>query len=273
MKYTKTYKPATRMGDVGKTIHLHEFDTINEFLQHLNKTPLSRFYQHRADDLFSDTNGTWTKSGTQTLDEAKDLLEHGWMPNSPKLKEQLKLSKTTVEQGNKRISTYGVAGYQASVPRYLNGIPTAMINSKIIPAKQKVITITKDISYHFGWSENSIIEEAIKALQIIQSLESGGLRVKLNVHLGTMVGSEQITFKMCIKKPDERINFSKIAFPLGHPAMLRRFLTAFIERHHEVGRDFGTSYGKPVTITELDGEYVLPIHIENPQKFIDRILK
>jgi len=264
MKYTKIVNKGT-------IIHRSNFDSIGEFLTYLEETSVNRFFKDKS--LGSESYGeSW--SGTNTLDEAKDLLQHGWMPDSEKLKKQLKLSNTVQAQGQRKMPVYGMAGYQASVPRYLNGIPTAMINSKFVPVKKKVITITKDITYDSSWSETKIIDEAIKALQIVQALEVGGLRIKLNIYLGTGANNEQIQMKLCIKQPDERMNFSKLAFPLGHPAMLRRFLFAFIERHQEVNTSYySRGYGYPVPIVAEKDEYILPHMIDNPEQFIAKLLK
>jgi hypothetical protein len=260
----------------GDLKHIHEFHNIREFLNFVNNNPLNKFFTNST--LFSEKveEDGYVWSGTKTLDEAKDLLEHGWMPDSSKLQQQLKLSNTIQQQGQKRVSTYDVAGYQACVPRYLQGLPTAMVNSKIVPVKQKVVTITKDISYNAGWSPSNIIDEAIKALKIVQSLESNGLRVKLNVYLGTETSGEQAFCKICIKQPDERVNFSKMAFPLGHPAMLRRFLFLFIERHPGLTKDFTIGYGRPVLLDKSranEGEYILPLRIENVEKFVSELVK
>lgn len=264
MKYTQT--------KIGRTIvNLHEFSGIGDFVSYLENTPVNRFFSNSV--LQSETTGNSSWYGTNSFDEAKNLLQFGWMPDSSKLKQQLKLSNKVNLQDNKRISEYSVAGYQASVPRYLQGIPTNMVNSKIVPVKKKIIVITKDITYNAGWSANDITEQAIKALQVVQSLENKGLRVRLNVYLGCSMYNEQIQMKLCVKKPDERINYVKMAFPLGHPSMLRRFLLRFIERHDKCENSFVNGYGKPVNLIQNNDEYVIPHNIGDVEKFINNILK
>jgi hypothetical protein len=46
-----------------------------------------------------------------------------------------------------------------------------MMNKKMTPVKQKVITVNKSLDYSAGTSSEKIVDESIKAMQIIKKLE------------------------------------------------------------------------------------------------------
>ena len=137
-----------------------------------------------------------------------------------------------------------------------------MVNKKMVPIKQKIITVNKSIDYSGKTKADTIIEESIKALQIVKKLEAQGLRVNLNIVLGTSENTKKFAIKIKIKSANEKLNVSKLAFPLVHPSMLRRLFFRFIEVYPNITKAFNTNYGYPATSEELRklfvGEYLLP---------------
>jgi hypothetical protein len=49
-----------------------------------------------------------------------------------------------------------------------------------------------------------------------------------------------------IKSATEKLNVSKIAFPLVHPSMLRRLFFRYIEVYPNVTKSFVFGYGRPL---------------------------
>ena len=88
--------------------------------------------------------------------------------------------------------------------------------------------------------------------------------------LGTSAGygkeARQFIIKVRIKSANEKMNISKLAFPLVHPSMLRRLFFRFIEVYPNVTKPFTSGYGHPATSSELrntfKGEYLLPNFIK-----------
>ena len=157
---------------------------------------------------------------------------------------------------------FDVVGFQASVPRYLQGIPTNMVNKKLVPIKQKVITLNKDISYNSMTSTQDIIDASIQTLQLIKKIEAQGIRVNLNLILGVKANGNTEVVKIRLKSANERLNISKLAFPLVHPSMLRRLFFRYIEVAPTVTKGFKWGYGHPLDGSQLKAyckdEYVLP---------------
>jgi len=248
---------------INNKIESIEFDSLNDFYKYICDTPFNEAFRW-AKHSSVDGNEYFTK--TKNFDEAVQLFKNGWSDMAGKLVQKLKVIESKTQPMMKPRSKLDVCGYQAVVPLYLQGVPNNMINKKMVPVKQKVITLNKSIDYHGGVGADAIIEESIKAMQIIKKLEAQGFRCNLNLVLGSTAGyghsKKQFVMKVRIKSANEKLNISKLAFPLVHPSMLRRLFFRFIEVYPNVTKDFIHGYGMPATSNELrdtfKGEYLLP---------------
>ncbi len=257
--------------------YITEYSSLSEFIIDINALPNNRFFTDRHSSQRIEKEGrNWY--GTTDYQQATYMLTHGWDSAAQKMATKVKMNQSVAAVSRSSKPAYGVVGSQASVPRYLQGIPTNMISRQTTYSKQKVVTITKGISYNSGWTPSQILEECIKALQIIQSMENGGQRVRLNVMLAVSCESNRKynhICKICLKQPDERLNISKMSFALAHPSMLRRFFLKWIEVDPFAEHDVGDVYGIPATpaIKEKamdDNEYYIPERIENMNALIEQ---
>lgn len=242
-----------------KKAEIIQYDSLKEFYDYLCVTPFNDAFRWNDHGSVSNTKHF---TETESFEEAVELFKNGWSDMATKLVQKLKVIENETQPKMKPKTTLGVCGYQAVVPLYLQGVPNNMVNKKMIPVKQKVVTINKSIDYNCGVTTNQIIQESIKALQIVKKLESQGLRVNLNIVLGTSKGGKQLAIKVRIKSANEKLNISKLAFPLVHPSMLRRLFFRFIEVYPNVTSAYVGNYGQPATSQELrtwfKGEYLLP---------------
>lgn len=248
-----------------------EYNSVGEFIADINALPLNKFYENRdpSSQRTEDDDNGWYRS--RDYARATYLITNGWDSAAEKMTSKVKLNLGVSSPVRSSRPTYGVVGSQASVPRYLQGIPTNMVSRQTTYSKQKVITITKGISYSGSCSSDFILKESIKALQLIQALESNGQRVRLNVMLAATEshGSKKHSIcKVCVKQPDERMNISKMAFALAHPSMLRRFFFRWIETDPFVDFDLGYGYGTPSSLpikkrAMAENEYYIPEVIDD----------
>ena len=236
----------SKINSNGYKIYMEEYNSISEFIQTINSKPQNPEITSKQSEA-----GRFSFTGTHDYNEAENLLLHGWVEESEKLNEMLKL-KTLKEKSVK--NTYDVAGFQCSVPRYLQGIPTNMINQKVVTKKQKVITITKNISYSAYVKKEIIEQESIKVLQLVNNLEKQGYRVILNVTMIDKSKNENIILcnKVRIKNACERLNLSKISFPMVHSSYLRRIMFRWIETFEYTTKSFDTNYGVPVKCEDFN---------------------
>lgn len=250
-------------------IRITEYSSVGEFLSDINSLPNNKYFKDRhSSQTVADKHDTFY--GTQDYQQATYMLAHGWDSAAEKMTAKVKMTSASASVVRSSKPSYGVVGSQASVPRYLQGIPTNMVSRQTTYAKQKVVTITKGISYSCEWSSSRILEEGIKALQLIQSMENGGQRVRLNVMFAITDddGKYHAVCKVCVKQPDERLNISKMSFALAHTSMLRRFFLKWVEVDPTATSDMGWFYGTPAKQSIKDkamgeNEYYIPERIAN----------
>ena len=248
----------------GKLVRV-EFSSLSEFYDYLCKTPLNDAFRWsvKQSDSRSTKYAVWSK--TKSFDEAVDLLKHGWPEMSDTLVQRLKAEQSKMEPVMVSKNTIGVQGYQPIVPLYLMGVPTNMVRREMTPIKQKVITLNKYISYSANITSDMIVDESIKALLLIKKLEAQNYRCNLNVVFGSDKYTRGFIVKIRVKSANEKLNVSKLSFPLVHPSMLRRLMIRFIEVHPLTTREFVGGYGFPIEYPVIrgatPGEYLLPSFI------------
>ena len=232
-------------------IHLIEFKSINEFIDYITNMPTNNAFKNAS--LSSKETGfdrtEFTK--TETFEDAVSLLKNGWSEKASELNNRIKADKSfSYETRRKTIKS--VAGYQAIVPAYLMGMPNSMVSSMVVAQKSKIITINKMIGYNAMVSAETITAESIKALRIVQKLEAQGFRVNLNIVRDnrTWGCNDRYIVKVCVKKANERLNVSKVAFPLCHPSMLRRLMFRWQEVYPNMSRFFVGGYGSSPDVFE-----------------------
>lgn len=234
------------------TVYDVRFNSINEFTKFINETPLNEAF--RWGNLAS-IEGREAFTKTKSFDQASELLKNGWEDMSNKITNKIKAKENDFNICNKKVQRAGVAGYQPIVARYLAGDPQSMITTKVIPMKQKVINIVKNISYSAAISTYTIEEESIKALQIIKRLESKGYRCNLDICNCATAGNSKIMVRIRIKNANEKLNISKLVFPLVHPSMLRRLLFRFMETYKNVSSSYVSGYGYPIDYEYIKKKY------------------
>ena len=218
------------------------FPSINNIVNFNRNTPqtekMASINQSQAEG-FRQTEFT----GTTSYKEAEGLLLHGWEDVSCELTKSLNATNTGLKTVSKNF--YSPVGYQPCIPRYLKGLPDSMIQRKQIQQKQKVLNIIKSICYPSYIRTETIKEESLKVLKLIQSLESKGYRCNLYIVDGidkSRKVPEQTLIYLKIKESKQRLNVKQVAFPLVHPSMLRRIFFGVTERL-ESTKHVGTGYG------------------------------
>ena len=239
--------------------YIREFGSLNEFEAYITNTPLNAAFRW---ETLKSVNNSYGFTQTHSYEEATQMLKNGWDDMAQKLTKKLNVIKNQIVDAQVQKVLFDVVGFQASVPRYLQGIPTNMVNKKNVPVKQRVITLNKDISYNAAISTEQIIEASVQTLQLIKKIEAQGIRVNLNLIWGSSAGGTKEVAKVRLKSANERLNISKLAFPLVHPSMLRRLCFRYLETAPTVNSSYVHGYGMPLDGSALKvfckGEYVLP---------------
>lgn len=258
----------------GDTFRIQEFDSLGDFTGYLETAKPAKHFARRGKASSQEVDDYDNWHGTRTYGEALDLTQHGWLPAAEKLSKKLPVASTLGTAKAKR-NEFNVVGFQASVPRYLQGIPTNMVNQKVIAQKQKIIVLNRSVVFPANWSSERIMSEGIKALQVVQMIESQGFRVKMNVFTCQQRDEEIAVARVCVKKPDERFSLAKIAFPMAHTGFLRRLMFKWVESFQELQNDFTGGYGFAVGERYKDiaekSEVVLPSEISNVEEYVKNL--
>ena len=234
-----------------------EFESLKEFYDYICETPRNETFKYGDLSSSRKTRGEWY--GTSTFDEAANLFKNGWQLGAEELTKKLKIAETQKDVQTTYKNILSMCGYQAIVPLYLQGVPNNMVNKKIVPVKNKVITINKIISVSASVSSETMKAESIKCFQIIKKIEQSGIRVNLNL----MISTGHVCAKIRLKSANEKLNISKLAFPLVHPSMFRRLYFRFIETYPTIPGSYRFGYGRVPDEKEFKavcnkGEIVLP---------------
>ena len=235
-----------------KTNNVYEFDSMSDYIKAIttHKNPM-------CNGGHSDRVGDQAWYGTRTFAEAVKLATEGWTECAERLNKSYNM--VIKQQGDKYMKTFlSQAGYQAIVPLYLNGCPNNMVNRKMEVKKQKVLTIVKSVGFRAEASVSEIEEESIKTLILVNMLEKKGYRVNLYTLNGFRIFYKKYYVRVKIKSANERLNISKVAFPLIHPSMLRRLNFKF--REVFIGGEIGGSlYSKSENAPAIKkGEIFIP---------------
>lgn len=215
-----------------------EFESLKEFYDYICNTPINSTFNHM--ELSSERADTKNWYGTKTFNEAADYFKNGWQLGAEELTKKLKIAETQKDVQMTYKNILSMCGYQAIVPLYLQGVPNNMINRKIVPVKNKVITINKITSASASVSSKTMQAESIKCFQIIKKIEQSGIRVNLNL----MISTGYACVKIRLKSANEKLNISKLAFPLVHPSMFRRLYFRFIEVYPTMPSSYKYGYGR-----------------------------
>lgn len=239
--------------------YVREFSSLNDFETYITNTPLNDTFRWTK---LASVSGSEEFTGTHSYEQAVEMFKNGWQSKAEELTKKLKVIQNQVIDAQVQKVLFDVVGFQASVPRYLQGIPTNMVNKKLVPIKQKIVTINKDISYNCGITTEQIVEASIQTLQLVKRIEAQGIRVNLNLIWGVKASGSNEIVKVRLKSANERVNISKLAFPLVHPSMLRRLCFRYLEVAPTVTHGYLYGYGSPLDGSQLKtyckDEYVLP---------------
>ena len=239
--------------------YVREFSSLNDFETYITNTPLNDTFRWAK---LASVSGSEEFTGTHSYEQAVEMFKNGWQSKAEELTKKLKVIQNQVIDAQVQKVIFDVVGFQASVPRYLQGIPTNMVNKKLVPIKQKIVTINKDISYNCGITTEQIVEASIQTLQLVKRIEAQGIRVNLNLIWGVKASGSNEIVKIRLKSANERVNISKLAFPLVHPSMLRRLCFRYLEVAPTITHGYLYGYGSPLDGSQLKtyckDEYVLP---------------
>lgn len=253
------------------TVNLVEFSSISDLVSYTKEAKATTWFKG-CEKSHEQNNMRTEFTKTKTFDEAMDMLENGWYEEAKKIEKEMNVEKRNVFEKDEVKFIQSVAGFHPIVPNYLMGLPNSMVSSKIVAKNQKVVTLNLSISFSAAVSAKEIEDVCIKALRIVKSIEAKGCRVNFNVFFASKEPNyatghmRYSVIKLKVKNANERLNISKVCFPVVHPSMLRRIFFRVVETSPSFTKEFVNGYGIAMSNEELatmykdvmKGEYIIP---------------
>lgn len=210
----------------------NKFNSVEEFSHWLQVTPqTAKGEKFDASNEVSKYNTEFT--GTESFDEAQNLLKYGDKVNADKIAATIRKIKAQGKGNATRNSLYNSpCGFLPIVPKVLAGDPENMFAIKKQTYKStKVINIAYNTTVGWQISTDEIIETAAKVANVIASLEKNGYRVNLYAFsCGKGKGETIYSLLVKIKDSGKYLDTLRIAYPLINPSFLRRHILAYLER-------------------------------------------
>lgn len=202
-----------------------DFNSIDEFLKSINTRKNNSIFENKNHSKTNDKSFT----GTENYEEAEQLIKYGWEEPLKELKIANAIPNVS-SYSSRRIPKNSIIGYAPCVPNAIRGIPESMINTQTIVQKTKTITIVFSNTANCMIGTNEFIKCGTTVIQLINSLESKGIRVKLlsNFYCAEC-GNEYAFGNVTIKDFKDKLDLKKLAFPIAHTSFFRRFGFKWIE--------------------------------------------
>lgn len=226
-----------------------EFNSISELIKFTHTEPNKGFFSNRECSSIEESSSATKFTNTKTYEEAEEMLIKGWNLKTKELMTKLNQQDTCI--ATKQKSVYDVVGGQASVPRYLQGVPTNMIRQVRVKTKAKIVNINKNITYSGSVSASDITEKCLDCIKYVNTLEAKGTKCNVYVVIVSTTNSnrrskgETVAIRVKVKSANERMNIAKLSFSMCHPSMLRRIGFKLIEKSGVTDTRF-ISYGYPL---------------------------
>lgn len=244
------------------------FNSISEMMDILDKRPNNKIMQHEHS---SSTEGDRRWYGTNTYEEASQLMRTGYTEIIPEIKQGLSKSAKIMSKSfssiNIRKQRNLPIGFVPNVPNAILNLPNSMIDISITPQKRKTLSIIYMMAGNCRCEAKMWIKAGISLLTAIKIIEKMGISVSIDASF--YCGSEQDEIavgSVCVKHFGQPLDIQKLCFPLAHPSMFRRIGFKFLETTPVITKEsFAYGYGAGFEccekeykkLTETDKVYVL----------------
>lgn len=223
----------TKVGDYN--VNYREYTDYSEYVKHVRDNTVGK--ENRASLKTDDPE--W--SGTATIEDAYALAEYGWAEGYKKMKVLSGDFKT--HQGFLPEITRDVCGEFVDVDTYLRGEPECMFTfNGFKPAK--FLRLIINTGGNCNISSDMIYERGSILVNMIDSLESHGVRCEIWASMAVVNSSDKYVRRTKLKDFHEKFNIEKMTYCLCNASWHRRLGFAEKEANSESVRDnFGFHSG------------------------------
>ena len=199
--------------------------------------------------------------GNVSWEEAKTLAISGWIEGLNEIKKiSVELSEIIANKIVRYEPEYGVGGGVVDVGAFLSNSPEyfMMKNSTEKEQEGKIITIVCSVSFSAAIDSKVIIQRGGIVCALADAIEMSGFRCEIIVNTTSFSKSRKFEVDVILKKAQQSLNITELAFCLAHPAMLRRFMFSVAEL--EGWADYAHAYGIPHEAKDKGDLYINEIY-------------
>jgi hypothetical protein len=207
-------------------------DTLRDAVDWINRTPAVWDQKSSRDKRGYE----WTLGAS--YEDALKLASDGW----PEGVRKLSALAATVPNGVEWFQEHDVAGHYPDVPRALAGDPFNMITRGKAHKPKPSMTLVVSYGANCDISGEAMWNYGAAVVALVDRLESRHVRCEvLSVWNTELRGRKRRRGSMAVtlKRAEEVLDLSALAFGLAHPAMLRRIGLALLERSPADQEDYG----------------------------------
>lgn len=206
-------------------------------------------------------------SGGLTWEEAKRMALNGWADGMKEIeKYQAKISPIVAQKVLRPVQIYAQAGYNVDIGAFLANEPECFIAREFEARNYpgKVYKIVCSISFSAAIKPETIIQRGAMICALIDAIEYAGHRAEVICN-DAMSAKERdrngqnkqngwLEISTVVKKANQPLEMTDLAFCLAHPSMLRRIMFSVAEI--EGWSDFAHNYGYPAEATDKGDIYI-----------------
>lgn len=224
-------------------------------------------------------------SGGLTWEEAKKMALSGWAEGMKEIeKYQAKISPKIAEKVLRPIQVFAQTGYCVDVGAFLANDPECFIMREFEERNYpgRIYKLVCSISFSAAITPETIIQRGAMICALIDAIEYAGHRVEVicnnaltNDQYNRNYSSNRngwFEVSVVVKKANQALEMTDLAFCLAHPAMFRRIMFSVAEI--EGWSDFAHAYGYPSEATEKGDIYIREIFsgVVSDEKAIEWVL-
>jgi hypothetical protein len=238
----------------------------------LNFEDLFSFWKYamqesNANNKSSRKNSEINWSGGLTWEEAKRTALSGWADGMKEIeKYQAKISPIIAQKVLRPLQIYSQVGYCVDVGAFLANEPECFISREFEERNYpgRVYKVVCSISFSAAIQPATIIQRGAMICALIDAIEYAGHRAEVFCNQAVSANSYDRTGKnkasgwleisTTVKKANQPLEMTDLAFCLAHPSMLRRIMFSVAEV--EGWSDVVHNYGYPAEATDKGDIYI-----------------
>ena len=203
-----------------------------------------------------DTDLSWY--GGATWDQACILAKAGWIEGMDMIEMyRCKITPMITDTILRPVPIDNIHGFAVNVGAFLSNMPECFHDREYERRNYpgRLFTLVVSCAYSCGVDTDIVIQRGAMVCALIDAMEYAGNRVEVICNEAVYYGGCKNEVDVVLKKHDQPLDLSQLAFCLAHPAMLRRLMFSINEQSGWADLSRG-SYGIPDEASDKGDLYI-----------------